>query len=42
MKTQVPFFRPDIREEEIEELVRTVRSGWPYGKTISMWPKPRP
>ena len=25
---QVPFFRPDIREQDIEEVVTTLRSGW--------------
>ena len=25
---QVPFFRPDLREHEIEEVVATLRSGW--------------
>ncbi len=27
-KLQVPFFRPDIGEPEIEEVVATLRSGW--------------
>jgi len=27
-KLQVPFFRPDIGEREIDEVVATVRSGW--------------
>jgi len=25
---QVPFFRPDIREQEVQEVVATLRSGW--------------
>ena len=25
---QVPFFRPDLREQEVEEVVTTLRSGW--------------
>lgn len=25
---RVPFFRPDLREEEVEEVVATLRSGW--------------
>lgn len=25
---QVPFFRPDIREQDIKEVVATLRSGW--------------
>lgn len=25
---RVPFFRPDLREQEIEEVVATLRSGW--------------
>lgn len=28
MKTPVPFFRPDILEDEIQEVVATLRSGW--------------
>src|SRR5437660_4844167 len=28
METQVPFFRPSLGEEEIEEVVATLRSGW--------------
>jgi perosamine synthetase len=28
VNAQVPFFRPDIREAEIEEVVATLRSGW--------------
>ncbi|MGH9872175.1 MAG: DegT/DnrJ/EryC1/StrS family aminotransferase [Pyrinomonadaceae bacterium] len=29
MKTiQVPFFRPELREEEVNEVVATLRSGW--------------
>jgi perosamine synthetase len=28
MATQVPFFRPDIREPEIEEVGASLRSGW--------------
>ena len=27
-KLQVPFYRPDLREQEIEEVVATLRSGW--------------
>jgi dTDP-4-amino-4,6-dideoxygalactose transaminase len=26
--TTVPFFRPEIGEAEIEEVVATLRSGW--------------
>jgi dTDP-4-amino-4,6-dideoxygalactose transaminase len=26
--TEVPFYRPDIREAEIQEVVATLRSGW--------------
>src|SRR6185369_4224502 len=25
---QVPFFRPDIQEQEVQEVVATLRSGW--------------
>ena len=25
---QVPFFRPELREEEVNEVVATLRSGW--------------
>ncbi|HEV7500111.1 MAG TPA: aminotransferase class I/II-fold pyridoxal phosphate-dependent enzyme, partial [Vicinamibacteria bacterium] len=28
MKTEVPYFRPDVREEEIAEVVSALRSGW--------------
>ena len=28
MKTQVPFFRPDVSEAEITEVVSALRSGW--------------
>jgi hypothetical protein len=28
MTTQVPFFRPSLGEQEIEEVVATLRSGW--------------
>jgi len=28
MENQVPFFRPSLGEEEIEEVVATLRSGW--------------
>ena len=28
MKLQVPFFRPSLGEQEIEEVVATLRSGW--------------
>ena len=28
----VPFFRPDLGEQEIEEVVATLRSGWPVLK----------
>jgi len=28
MEAQVPFFRPSLGEEEIEEVVATLRSGW--------------
>ncbi len=28
MAIQVPFFRPDIREPEIDEVVASLRSGW--------------
>jgi dTDP-4-amino-4,6-dideoxygalactose transaminase len=28
MKTVVPYFRPDIRDAEIEEVVASLRSGW--------------
>lgn len=28
MKTEVPFFRPEIDSEEIDEVVDTLRSGW--------------
>ena len=28
MKTVVPYFRPDIREAEIDEVVASLRSGW--------------
>ena len=28
MATPVPFFRPDIREPEIDEVVASLRSGW--------------
>jgi perosamine synthetase len=28
MKTVVPFFRPDIRDAEIDEVVASLRSGW--------------
>jgi dTDP-4-amino-4,6-dideoxygalactose transaminase len=28
VKSEVPFFRPDIGEEEIAEVVATLRSGW--------------
>ena len=28
MAIQVPFFRPDIRESEIDEVVASLRSGW--------------
>lgn len=27
-KLQVPFFRPSLREEEVSEVVETLRSGW--------------
>jgi dTDP-4-amino-4,6-dideoxygalactose transaminase len=27
-RMQVPFFRPDLREEEVDEVVATLRSGW--------------
>ncbi|HWZ85058.1 MAG TPA: DegT/DnrJ/EryC1/StrS family aminotransferase, partial [Thermoanaerobaculia bacterium] len=28
MKTEVPFFRPDVREDEVSEVVAALRSGW--------------
>jgi len=28
MQTEVPFYRPDIREAEIQEVVAALRSGW--------------
>jgi perosamine synthetase len=28
METKVPFFRPQITEKEVEEVVSTLRSGW--------------
>ncbi|HEY1434420.1 MAG TPA: DegT/DnrJ/EryC1/StrS family aminotransferase, partial [Thermoanaerobaculia bacterium] len=28
MKIEVPFFRPDVREEEVSEVVAALRSGW--------------
>src|SRR5215831_6097626 len=28
MQLSVPFFRPDLGEEEIQEVVTTLRSGW--------------
>ena len=28
MTTQVPFVRPSLGEQEIEEVVATLRSGW--------------
>src|SRR6266853_2533600 len=27
-KLQVPFFRPDLHKEEVDEVVATLRSGW--------------
>ena len=27
-KTQVPFLRPDLRDQEVESVVATLRSGW--------------
>ena len=28
MKTEVPYFRPDVQEDEISEVVSALRSGW--------------
>ena len=28
MKTEVPYFRPDVQEDEIAEVVSALRSGW--------------
>lgn len=28
MKTEVPYFRPDVKEDEIAEVVSALRSGW--------------
>ena len=27
-KLQVPFFRPSLQEQEVNEVVETLRSGW--------------
>src|ERR1051325_6010460 len=34
MSLQVPFFRPQVGEAEVEEVVDTLSSGW-----LTSWPK---
>ena len=40
VQIRVPFFRPDIGEQEIDEVVETLRSGWlTSGKRVQLFEK---